>query len=186
MKRTILLMIMALSLLAVSCRKDGVIPRSDMSKIYAELFMVDQWLETHQSYYAAADTSVVYAEVFEKYGYTSDEFFRSVNYYVLDPERFEKMLKESRNILEKRLDVINKEILAEESERRIEEREDSLLRAMAPIKFLASVKDTSCRHRLDSTGMICVYIDSTGWKIFDRDTLAGTGLILDSLKVLDK
>lgn len=186
MKRTILLMIMALSLLAVSCRKDGVIPRSDMSRIYAELFMVDQWLETHQSYYAAADTSVVYAEVFEKYGYTSDDFFRSVNYYVLDPERFEKMLKKSRSILEKRLDAINREILADESVRRNEQREDSLLRALPPLKFLASVNDTANRHALDSAGMICVYIDSTGWKIFDRDTLECTGRILDSLKALDE
>ena len=101
---------LALSVLVFlsSCRKDEteVIPRSDLSKIYAEMLLTDQWIVNTPNVRTIADTSLVYEPILEKYGYDSDDYRKSVDVYMDDPERFARILRETGEILNRRLDEL--------------------------------------------------------------------------------
>ena len=45
-----------------------------MAEIYAEMYVLDQWLDENRSLRREADTSLVYAPVLDKYGYTYDDY----------------------------------------------------------------------------------------------------------------
>lgn len=101
----ILLLLVALLVLAPSCRRDRarVIPRGKMAKIYAEMFMTDQWIQATPRLRTIADTSLVYEPILEQYGYTSEDYQRSVDYYMDDPERFSRILRTTGEILDDRI-----------------------------------------------------------------------------------
>ena len=64
----------------VSCGGDvKVIPKDEMAEIYAEMLLMDQWIAAHPQARRTADTSFVYEPIFEKYGYTSDDYRSSVD-----------------------------------------------------------------------------------------------------------
>lgn len=48
------------------------------------------------------DTTLYYEPVFNKYGYTTDDYLHSVDYYISDPERFSRILDKSVKILEEK------------------------------------------------------------------------------------
>lgn len=92
--------ILALCFLS-SCKEEGrVIPRSTMSKIYAEMFLADQWLRDHPAARPVADTTLFYEPIFNKYGFRKIDYITSVDTYISDPEKFSKILKGSISILE--------------------------------------------------------------------------------------
>ena len=103
MKRAVLYIICAalLSGMSASCsKKVDVIPRATMSKIYAELFVADSWLnmgDPEDKY--AADTTAFYEPIFEKFGFTTEDYLASVEYYLNDPERFARIVKKTRTML---------------------------------------------------------------------------------------
>ena len=108
--------VFAVLLLAVclcSCGREGrVIPKSKMSKIYAELFLADAWLITAPfEAKGKADTMAFYEPIFEKYGYTVEDYWASVSYYLQDPDRFSRILNKSNVILETEFGVIEKQRL---------------------------------------------------------------------------
>ena len=87
-----------LILLLSSCSgKRNVIPRSVMADIYADMFIADQWLEDHSKERSRADTMLFYDPVFRRYGYTFEDYDRSVQYYMKDPERFSKIFRDASN-----------------------------------------------------------------------------------------
>lgn len=94
----------------ISCDgdKEKVIPRAKLAEIYAEMFITDQWLGANPSLRRSADTSLVYAPILEKYGYTSADYRKSVDKYMDDPERFSRILRTSAEILEKKLEDLQK------------------------------------------------------------------------------
>ena len=67
-KRSAYIVAMALSALIflASCGRDEaeVIPRDDMSRIYAEMLLTDQWVINTPNIRLIADTSLVYAPIF--------------------------------------------------------------------------------------------------------------------------
>ncbi len=85
----------ALMAASAGCSRGGrVIPRSDMVDIYADLLMADQWLSDQRGAMTRmSDTTMYYEPIFNKYGYTTEDFRRSVNRYLDDPARYSKMLK---------------------------------------------------------------------------------------------
>ena len=104
-------MVAAVSLFfLISCGgdKEKVIPRAKLAEIYAEMFITDQWLSANPSLRRSADTSLVYAPILEKYGYTSADYRKSVDMYMDDPERFSRILRTSAEILEKKLEDLQK------------------------------------------------------------------------------
>ena len=94
-----------------SCEKDDakVIPRAKLSKIYAEMLMTDQWILAAPGMRRIADTSLVYEPILEKYGYDSDDYRKSVDVYMDDPERFSRILRTTGEILQDRIKELSKQ-----------------------------------------------------------------------------
>jgi hypothetical protein len=95
--------------MASCARKARVIPKSKLEKIYMEMLLVDQWIGLEWSNTRVADTSVVYEQIFEKYGYTSNDYRKSVSYYMEDPDRFAKIFENISNALTTKANIIDKE-----------------------------------------------------------------------------
>ena len=98
-----------LSLVACNKGYDNVIPRDKMAEIYAEMFVTDQWISSHPQSKRTADTSWVYEPIFEKYGYDSDDYRASVDYYLKDPDRYARILRETSVILDTKIRELRKE-----------------------------------------------------------------------------
>ncbi len=92
-----------------SCKKEeNIIDENDLAKIYAEMLITDQWINTVPNLRTVADTSLVYEPILKKYGYTSVEYRNSVEYYLNDPEEFADIMKETIKILDKKLTKLQK------------------------------------------------------------------------------
>ena len=119
--RHIFAAVAALTLLA-SCSRDEseVIPRGKLSEIYAEMLMTDQWITSTPGFRHIADTSLVYEPILEKYGYDSEDYRKTVDVYMDDPERFSRILRNTVAILDERLEELREQekILEEQEARR--------------------------------------------------------------------
>ena len=106
----ILTLLAACILIISSCKRgdEKIIPRKDMAKIYAEMLVVDQWVQLDKAVRKTMDTTLVYEPILEKYGYDSDDYRNSVYKYLDDPERFSRILREAAEIIDKRLVVLRK------------------------------------------------------------------------------
>ena len=92
---------LAALLLMISCGGDGrVIPKKKMSEIYADMFTADQWISQNYKASRVADTTMVYEAIFEKYGYDSEDYRKSVDHYIQDPDRFARILRQTVLVLE--------------------------------------------------------------------------------------
>ena len=102
--------VLLLALLLASCRQQAeIIPRNTMVDIYADMALLDARISTDRAVKKIADTSRVYAAVFQSYGYTEQDFLTSQQEYLKDAGRYVKMLKKA-NI---KMDKIKKELMAE-------------------------------------------------------------------------
>lgn len=145
----------------VSCRREGkVIPRSRMAEIYAEMFVADQLIAQDASLRRTADTTLVYEPIFQKYGYTSDDYRASVEYYIKDPDRYARILRNTGVILEKRL----KELKAEKKV------QDSILRLKDEINSYAPERIFALtglgNPGLCESDSLVFYVDSSGGEYF--------------------
>ena len=130
MKRALayVLMLCVLASAAVSCghSRERRIPRAKMARIYADMFMADQWaVDNHLK--QSADTLQFYEAVFEKYGCDSRDFRYSMQYYLKDPLRYSRIIKKSVSILEARRSEVRAAIARQEKAR-----SDSLAAELAP------------------------------------------------------
>lgn len=107
---------LALAGAAVSCSGPKVIPPSKLSKIYRDMYVADQWLSDYRMFREAADSTLFYESIFEKYGYSTEDFNRSVEYYLDDPERFGRILNKAQAMLENDIKEIDREKSRSESE----------------------------------------------------------------------
>jgi len=168
----------------VSCsHRSKLIPRSEMVDIYEEMFLTDQWLISNSAELKKADSLRLYEPIFNKYGYTTDDFRSSSSYYLQDPRRFARILQRTVSRLsdeKRRLDALSDnidKILAQIENYRLTTPEvkkyyDSL--------FFAKSSSSDISIIWDSAGM---YIPD-----FFRDTVESSGTvfthILDTLAPL--
>lgn len=105
LRNTVIAVIAAAALLSSCSGRDErtVIPRRQLAKIYAEMLVTDQWITTTPGMRMIADTSLVYMPILEKYGYDLDDYLKSVDVYMDDPERFARILRNSGEIIGKQL-----------------------------------------------------------------------------------
>lgn len=101
--RHIALILLVISALAACSGRAKKIPKSKMADIYAEILVTDQWISNNYSYRKLADTSLVYAPILRKYGYTVEDYMYSVELYMNDSERFSRILRTTAERLDKRL-----------------------------------------------------------------------------------
>jgi hypothetical protein len=94
-----------------SCGREGkVIPRNKLARIYAEMFVADAWLSTASPEARfKADTTAFYEPIFEEYGYTIEDYWASVSHYLMDPDRFSRIVKKSYSILIAEVKALEKE-----------------------------------------------------------------------------
>lgn len=124
MKQTLTHIILSalIAVILLACGKadeQEVIPRKQLSRIYAEMLMTDQWITTTRDMRKIADTTLVYEPILMKYGYTSEDYRHTVDVYLNDPERFSRIWRETSKILEKRVSELKKlQVQIEEAERR--------------------------------------------------------------------
>lgn len=96
-------LLLILSILTLSaCNKRAAIPPKVMAQIYSDMFVLDQLIDSEPYFRAQADTAFVYEALLAKYGYTMDDYVSSVKHNLHDPERFAKIMKNAKTILEKR------------------------------------------------------------------------------------
>lgn len=107
-RHTVLALALAAAL-AASCGP-RVIPRGKLSDIYVEMFLTDQWLRENPSVNRTADTLLVYEPIFKRHGYSTDDYLRSQEYYLRDPDRYAKLLRGVSRKLDKERQVIQKQI----------------------------------------------------------------------------
>ena len=101
MKRSlhIVFAVLAAGMLLFSCSRAKVIPRRTFVKIYADMFLADEWVKDNPSARRQVDTSLLYEPIFESYGYTTDDYLKSVEHYMGDTERYARMLKKAADLL---------------------------------------------------------------------------------------
>lgn len=95
-----ILPVAALCLLFSSCARD-IIPRATLAEIYADMFLADQWLYDHSSERSTADTTLFYDPILARYGYTFEQYDKTVKHYMKDPERFSKIFRMASDKLRK-------------------------------------------------------------------------------------
>ena len=172
--------------LICSCKGGNrVIPKDKFAEIYAEMFVLDQWLDENRDLRRTADTTLVYAPVLDKYGYSYGDYLASVDKYMKDPVRYSRILRSTAEILNNRLEDL-KNIQAEElAKEKAARRLDSLIRS---VNFdMDSVLTAMMRtHPTDS---IVAVADSDGFLSFRfvcvSDTVyVGPAMVLkDSLEL---
>ncbi len=134
-----ILVFVLLALTVLSCGKARVIPRGKLVDIYAEMFLTDQWLRDNQDVKKTADTLLVYEPIFNRYGYTTDDYLKTVEHYMREPDKYAKILKNTAKKLEKKEKEIQKTIDAIERASRLHlspiHASDTLLRRFKPDSF---------------------------------------------------
>ena len=109
MRKYLHIMALLLVLAAVSCRGPRVIPRKDMVQVMRELLLQEQQLRMNMPG-RKVDTLLVYEGIFQAHGYNTDDFRRSLDYYLQEPLRMEKVMGEVAEGLEKEADVYRKKV----------------------------------------------------------------------------
>ena len=82
-----------------SCRRARIISARDMSAIYAEMFLADQWLNDNYQAKRTADTTRFYESIFRKYGHDFKDYDASVNYYLRRPEKYRRIAERAQKKL---------------------------------------------------------------------------------------
>lgn len=143
-----------------SCGDKGkVISRSDMSKIYADIIIADSWLNVASpENKAMADTTAFYEPIFRKYGYTTEDYLTSVEYYLNDPGRFSRILDKTHQMLQSEINSMEAE---KTRQKEIEVRELELREFFSGVKvpftdYSKLVREAFYTDRLD------IRLDSNG------------------------
>lgn len=112
MKKILLLMVPFV--LAVSCHRGPErIPRDEMEEIMHEILLQDQYLKVTSAPKRLVDTTLVYEGIFEQYGYDTDDFLLSLEYYLEDPSRMEKLMEKVEDRLNKEAKGVAEELKAQ-------------------------------------------------------------------------
>ena len=117
----ILPVLLALSCLLAGCAHRGrVIPEEKFTRIYRDMFLADQWIRDHPQARIVADTTLFFDPILKRYGYSFEDYDRSVHYYLDHPEKYSKILTNASERLHReneRLEKVQQEKHAAEAER---------------------------------------------------------------------
>ena len=93
-----------LAVLAMLCgcgRRSRVIPADKLSRIYQDFYLADQWVRDNPSGRKAADTTLIFDPILRRYGYTFEDYDRTVHYYLDHTEEYSKLLDRAAERLRK-------------------------------------------------------------------------------------
>ena len=86
---------------ATACSRD-IISSDDLPEIIAEMYITDQKALRSNEIMTKADSLMVYEPLFNKYGYTTEDFRRTIDYYLPRPMKLKSFFIKAKRILEKR------------------------------------------------------------------------------------
>ena len=86
------------------------IPRDDMEDILYRMLVQDQQIKQNPQLRRQADTMLVYEGIFQAYGFNTDDFLYSLEYYLEEPARMEKVMEKVAERLDAEAKVLKKEI----------------------------------------------------------------------------
>ena len=86
MRKFILIFLAILPLIMGCSDKGKVIPEEELSEIFFDMFLADQWLRDHPEYRDKADTTLFFEPIFRKYGYSFKDYNASLDYYATDTD----------------------------------------------------------------------------------------------------
>ena len=181
-------LIILVMIISVSCRKQDaeVSPRAKLSRIYAEMLMTDQWVMSAKGVRLIADTSLVYEPILEKYGYTTEDYVKTVDVYMNDPERFAKVLRTTVDILDERLVQLRKEKHAQEvkaaKEREWKKMADLLKSDFDPAEYFPYLNGEPYVHYYDS---VSFEPDSALW-VYRLISIERADTIYDRIRMIVK
>lgn len=137
-----------------SCNRDGaeVIPRNQLAQIYAEMLVTDQWVMSAPGARIIADTSLVYQPILEKYGYDIDDYMKTVDVYMNDPERFAKIFRTTAEILDGRISDLKLKKAEQDRQKEIAKRALKYKSDFKPEEFFPYMADEPYVHYYDSVG----------------------------------
>ena len=102
--------IVLLCLVALSSCGPRRISRADMEEIIYEMLLQDQQIKQDRNLKKQADTSLVYEGILDSYGYDTDDFLYSLEYYLEEPARMEKVMEKVADRLGAEAKELQKEI----------------------------------------------------------------------------
>lgn len=81
------------------CSLKVAVNERDMSKIISEIYLADRWVKSYDTLSQKADTTLLYGAIFQKYGYTLEDYYSSMAYYVTKPKKYSKIFESAYDIL---------------------------------------------------------------------------------------
>ncbi len=105
-----ILALLAAVALFFSCEKKSgrIIPENKLAGIYVDMLVLDEWIKL-EALSRVADTSVVYEPIFNRHGYTTEDYLASVDHYLNDPVKFAKIFKKVETIITDHVEEIGRE-----------------------------------------------------------------------------
>ncbi|MFA6334060.1 MAG: DUF4296 domain-containing protein [Bacteroidales bacterium] len=152
-------------LVATSCSRDvDLIDGNDLPKILADIYMTDRSVLNSQINMQKADTSLIYEPILNKYGYTTEDFVYTMDYYLPRPAKLKSYFIKAKEILEERELNVEKIISAQNHR-------ESLL---APIRDI--IEEVDSFREMDSYERSVRWILAPNklpiWHIYLQDSLA--------------
>lgn len=162
-------------LFSCSCqRKARLISEDDMTDLYVDLFLADQWLRDNPRLRSRIDTTLFYDPIFKKHGYRFEDYDYSLYYYCGRPDKLADITSKASQILKDEADRW----------RKIKEEDDNNRKLNIDNKVdyeqILFALDSTSIQRLDSAWIEWVKANSLQYELIPglRDSLAA---IKDSL-----
>lgn len=114
------------------CRRARVIPEKKMVRIYADMFLADQWVRDHPDAREIADTTLLFDPIFKRYGYDFADYDKSINYYLDHPVEYADIVSKASERLRARSEALQ---IILDADRKREEGLDSYRRLYHPKDF---------------------------------------------------
>lgn len=105
---------LAVVFLATSCQKSPI-PLRKMQRIWADMLIADANVNENPDLHLAADTLAIYTAIFEKYGYTDEQFKETQRYLLAHPKKFMKMAEKQKADFDRILAVAQREMAVRDS-----------------------------------------------------------------------
>lgn len=89
--------------------RNRIIPENKLVRIYHDMFLADQWVRDHPDARTDVDTTLIFDPIFHRYGYSFEDYDRTVQYYLDRSEQFVKILNRVETQLRKEGETLQQE-----------------------------------------------------------------------------
>lgn len=89
--------------------RNRIIPENKLVRIYHDMFLADQWVRDHPDARTDVDTTLLFDPIFHHYGYTFEDYDRTVQYYLDRSDQFVKILNRVETQLRKEGESLQQE-----------------------------------------------------------------------------